>query len=132
MAEISKDAVLSRLRQVKGPDMANDIVSLGLVSDILVKDGRVMFSITVPADRARELEPLRQAAEKLVGEMPGVVGVMAVLTAERKAGAPTPPRPQAPAAPARRGAPAAQAGKAGIPGVEAIIAVASGKGGVGK
>ena len=52
--------------------MESNIVDLGLVSEILLKDGRVSFSITVPADRAAELEPLRQAAEKIVREMEGV------------------------------------------------------------
>ena len=64
----SKDQVLERLRRVKGPDLQGNIVDLGLVSEILLKDGRVSFSITVPAERAAELEPLRQAAEKVVRE----------------------------------------------------------------
>ena len=68
----SKDQILERLRRVKGPDMEGNIVDLGLVSEILLKDGRVSFSITVPAERADELEPLRQAAEKVVREIEGV------------------------------------------------------------
>ena len=84
---LSKDQVVERLRRVKGPDMQGNIVDLGLVSEILLKDGRVSFSITVPAERAAELEPLRQAAEKIVREMDGVTGVIAVLTAEKPRGA---------------------------------------------
>ncbi|HZT48597.1 MAG TPA: iron-sulfur cluster assembly protein, partial [Hyphomicrobiaceae bacterium] len=83
---LSKDQVLDRLRRVKGPDMAGNIVDLGLVSEILLKDGRVSFSITVPPQRAAELEPLRQAAEKVVREIAGVTGVTAVLTAEMPRG----------------------------------------------
>ena len=78
---LSKESVTEQLRRVKGPDMQGNIVDLGLVSEILVKDGRVSFAITVPAQRARELEPMREAAEKVVREMEGVVGVAAVLTA---------------------------------------------------
>ena len=132
------------------PDGGGDIVSLGLVSDIVIANGKVMFSITVPAERANALEPLRAAAEAAVRTMPGVAGAMVVLTAEKKggrtAGAPPPPprpRPGPPphahaghahaagpsGRPARRPSPAASAG---VPGVDAIIAVASGKGGVGK
>src|SRR5690606_3689112 len=81
-----KEQVLAALRQVKGPDLSGDIVTLGLVSDIVVTDGRVLFSITVPAERARELEPLRQAAEKAVRAVPGVEQAMVALTAERSAG----------------------------------------------
>src|SRR5215510_6806963 len=85
---LSKEAILERLRRVKGPDLEGNIVDLGLVSEVLLKDGRVSFSITVPAQRAGELEALRQAADKVVREMEGVTGVMAVLTAERGERAP--------------------------------------------
>ena len=84
---ISKDLVLTALKRVKGPDLNGNIVDLGLVSEVLVKGPRVYFSITVPAERAGELEPLRQAAEKVVSEVEGVGGVTAVLTAEAKPGA---------------------------------------------
>ena len=83
-----KAQVVERLRRVKGPDLDGNIVDLGLVSDILVKDGRVYFSITVPAERAEELEPLRGAAERVVREIEGVSGVVAVLTAEAGPGVP--------------------------------------------
>src|SRR5438309_2239592 len=52
----SKDQVVERLRRIKGPDLEGNIVDLGLVSEILLKDGRVSFSITVPVERAGELE----------------------------------------------------------------------------
>src|SRR5262245_6146929 len=82
----TKEAILERLRRVKGPDLEGNIVDLGLISEVLVKDGRVSFSITVPAHRAAELEGLRQAADKVVREIDGVTGVVAVLTAERTGG----------------------------------------------
>ena len=85
---VSKPLVLDELRRIKGPDLEGNIVDLGLVSEILVKDDRVYFSITVPAARAEELEPLRKAAETVVGKVPGVSGVTAVLTAEAARGAP--------------------------------------------
>jgi ATP-binding protein involved in chromosome partitioning len=146
MAQVSKEDVLEALKRVKGPDLSGDIVSLGLVSDIMASDGKVIFSISVPADQAERLEPMRQAAERVVSELPGVEKTMVALTAERRAGAPGPsPSPvrgapradQAGAVPPPMQARARQqAGpdpqKAGVPGVDAIIAVASGKGGVGK
>ncbi|MCB1489651.1 MAG: Mrp/NBP35 family ATP-binding protein [Bauldia sp.] len=139
MPDITKDQVLDRLRTVTGPDGTGDIVSLGLVSDIVISGNKVMFSVTVPAEAASTLEPLRVAAERATRDLPGVEGAMVVLTAEKKGGG-APSGAQQPAAPAgaQHAPPRQQAGqprgrgKAGIPGVGAIIAVASGKGGVGK
>lgn len=84
---VSKTQVLDQLKRVKGPNLDGNIVDLGLVSEILIKDSRVYFSITVPAQLASDLEPLRQAAQKVVSEIPGVAGATAVLTAEASPGA---------------------------------------------
>ena len=141
---VTKETVLERLKTVNGPDFSGNIVDLGLLSDIFIADGKVFFSITVPAARAQEMEPLRAAAERVVKAIPGVTGAVVALTAEKKGGGmeapvpqrPTPPRPAAAPAPAARPAQHAPAshsqGKRGVPGISAIIAVASGKGGVGK
>ncbi|MBB4006945.1 iron-sulfur cluster carrier protein ApbC [Allorhizobium taibaishanense] len=140
---LDKNTVLEALKTVRGPDLDGNIVDLGMVSDVFISDAKVYLSINVPAERARELEPMRQAAERVVKAMAGVKGALVSLTAERKAGSAPPPPPQhthshghdhshghshATAAPGQPARPA----KAGIPGIGAIIAVASGKGGVGK
>jgi ATP-binding protein involved in chromosome partitioning len=83
---VSNPQVLDALRRIKGPDLEGNIVDLGLVSEILVKDARIYFSITVPAARAEELEPLRKAAESVVLKVPGVAGATVVLTAEAAKG----------------------------------------------
>ena len=134
MTDVTKEQVLAALAKVRGPDLTDDIVSLKMVSDVFISDNKVYFSITVPADRAEQLEPLRAAAERSVKAVPGVKGALVTLTADRKAGAaPSAPprRPQPVAPPHAHGSPA-RPEKAGVPGVGAIIAVASGKGGVGK
>jgi metal-sulfur cluster biosynthetic enzyme len=134
MADITKEQVLETLKTVRGPDLEHNIVELGMVSDVFISDGKVYFSLTVPADRAKELEPLRLAAERVVKDMPGVKGALVALTADKKAGAPAarPAPPQAAAHTHSHPHPPQQqprAGKIGVPGVGAIIAVASGKGG---
>ena len=137
---ITIDQILEQLKRVKGPELSGNIVDLGLVSDIVVTSDQVTFSVTVPAQRAAELEPLRAAAEKAALAVPGVARALVTLTAATT-GQPAPVRAapstaQASAVPPpmQGRAPPQQApgAKAPVPGVGAIIAVASGKGGVGK
>lgn len=143
---VTETQVREALRRVKGPDLAGNIVDLGLLSEVLIKDGRVYFAITVPPARASELEPLREAAQKVVSQIEGVQAVTAVLTAETRRAAPGPtPPPESPRVSAARAtataggaAPRPEAEQpgvkraAGVQGVKHLIAVASGKGGVGK
>ncbi|MGE0612634.1 MAG: iron-sulfur cluster assembly protein, partial [Hyphomicrobiales bacterium] len=82
----TKEQILEELKRVKGPDLKDNIVDLGLVSEIVVHKARVYFSIKVDAARAGELEPLRQAAEKVVAGIVGVDSATVTLTAERAAG----------------------------------------------
>jgi ATP-binding protein involved in chromosome partitioning len=135
---LTKERILEALRHVKGPDLRDDIVSLGLVSEVVIHKGKVYFSISVDPARARELEALRQAAEKAVSEVPGVKGVAVTLTADHAPDAArTSGANRGGAQPsqsfARPGAARdARHRPGGPPGVANIIAVASGKGGVGK
>jgi ATP-binding protein involved in chromosome partitioning len=125
---VTEQQVLDALAAVRDPDKGGDIVSLGMVSGVVVRDGNVGFAIEVEPARGPRLEPLRKAAEAAVETLAGVVSVTAVLTAEA-APRGAPPRP-APPHPHARAEAAARPALA--PGVRAIVAVASGKGGVGK
>ncbi len=129
MAGLTRERVLEVLKQVKSPDGKSNIVDQDLVADLFVSDGKVVFSIRVPAERASQLEGLRQAAEKVVSVLPGAETVLVALTAEKQPGSPSTPPPTMGKAPPK-GPP--MPGKQGVPGVKHIIAVASGKGGVGK
>ncbi len=135
MAQIGEAQVLAALKSITDPDRGGDIVSLGMLSGLVVRDGHVAFSIEVDPKRGAQAEPVRHAAEKAVEALPGVLSVTAVLTAHRAA-------PQA-AAPAPKGGHGHAHGPGGhahgpaeqkplVPGVKFIVAVASGKGGVGK
>jgi ATP-binding protein involved in chromosome partitioning len=122
MAAVTERQILDALGRVADPEKGADIVSLGMVSGVVVRDGNVAFAIEVEPERGPRLEPLRKAAEKAVEALPEVLSVTAVLTAQ--------------AAPRGRPAPQPVAGgraeRGAVPGVGAIVAVASGKGGVGK
>ncbi len=124
---VNEQQIRDALRQVADPDRQKDIVSLGMVAGLTVKDGHVAFAIEVEPERGPRLEPLRKAAEKAVFDLPGVLSVTAVLTAHRGGAGQSPA-----AAPTEVSTGRAGAGKAVVPGVRSIVAVASGKGGVGK
>ena len=137
---VGKEQVLAALAKVPSPGGAA-LTDARVLSDIVVTDGKVFFSITVDAAAVKAWEPVRNAAEAAVRAIPGVQSALVALTAERAAGAATRgPNPAHVATqPRAAGAPTghAQAHPAdrvqpGIPGVDAVIAVASGKGGVGK
>jgi ATP-binding protein involved in chromosome partitioning len=139
---VTKEQIVAALAKVASPGGAA-LPDAKVLSDIVVSDGKVFFSITVDAANVKAWEPVRAAAEAAVRAVPGVQSALVALTAERAAGAATrgpqpahvasqPRKPAAPAAHAHGHAHGTEREKPGIPGVDAIIAVASGKGGVGK
>ncbi len=155
---VTREAVMTALERVKGPDLDSNLVALGLVSEPVISGGRVTVTVSVDPARAEELEPMRQACEAVLKQLPEVETATVVLTAERLQGANTAqtgaqqqprehPRVTAarggqgerqaghhaqPQAGASAGQAPAQSRARGIPGIKHLIAVASGKGGVGK
>jgi ATP-binding protein involved in chromosome partitioning len=129
---VSREQVLAALAKVPSPGGAA-LPDARVLSDIVVADGKVFFSLTVDAAAVKVWEPVRKAAEEAVRAIPGVQSALVALTAERAAGAPARgPQPAHTAAQPSRAAHPADKVQPGIPGVDAVIAVASGKGGVGK
>ncbi|MCB1508901.1 MAG: P-loop NTPase, partial [Hyphomicrobiaceae bacterium] len=102
------------------------------LSEILVQDGAVTFSLTVPPAEADLWFPVRDAAEKAVRSVRGVKSATVVLAAEHAAGSAPKARPQSAPLAATPAAGARPAGPQALAGVAAVVAVASGKGGVGK
>jgi ATP-binding protein involved in chromosome partitioning len=129
MAFLSEEQVLNSLKKVCDPESGADIVTLGIVSGIMIKDGNVGFSIEVDPERGHNLESMRKEAEVAVHELKGVLSVTAVLTAHSNSKG-----QQQPGSDKKSSSSQSTTGKARelAPGVKTIIAVASGKGGVGK
>ena len=120
VADVTKDHILAALRAVDSGSGDLDVVARDWVKDVVAKGGHVAFSLEVPPNLGPKLEPVRAAAEKKVYELPGVISVTAVLTAEK----PAHPPPQRDGGSGRD--------RLHLPGIKNIVAVASGKGGVGK
>jgi ATP-binding protein involved in chromosome partitioning len=134
---VRKEQIMAALALVPAPGGVA-LTDTNVLSDVVVADGKVFFSITVDAAAVKEWEPVRKAAEEAVRAVPGVQSALVALTAERTAGTaargpnPTHVAQQPRAAGGHAHAHPADKVQPGIPGVDAVIAVASGKGGVGK
>jgi ATP-binding protein involved in chromosome partitioning len=99
------DAVRERLRRVEDPTLGEDIVSLGLVGDIVVEDGVAEIPIALNAPFSPAESDIAARVREEVGEM-GLEPSLNQLRKERNEDV--------------------------LPGVTNVVAVASGKGGVGK
>ena len=119
---VTREQVLEALSRLAAPDGRGSLAASPALSQVVVKDGKVYFSIGVESADAGRMEALRAAAETAVKAIPGVDSVMVALTADR------PTAPTLPNQPAGK----TNANEGGLPGVRHIVAVASGKGGVGK
>ncbi len=129
---VTREQVLAALAKVASPG-GIALPDARVLSDVVVSDGKVFFSLTVDAATVKAWEPVREAAEKAVRSISGVQSALVALTAERSPGAAARgPQPAHVATQPQRAAHPADKVQPGIPGVDAVIAVASGKGGVGK
>jgi metal-sulfur cluster biosynthetic enzyme len=77
---VSKEQVLSALAKVASPT-GETLPDARVLSDIVVSDGKVFFSMTVDAATVKAWEPVREAAEKAVRAIPGVQSALVALTA---------------------------------------------------
>ena len=114
MSSPSEASVLEALKAVTDPDLGRDIVSLGFVKDLAIRDAEVAFTIELTTPACPVKDEMRDQAHAVVSALAGVSKVDVTMTASV------------------RSAVAPQAGRSPIPGVKNIIAVGAGKGGVGK
>ena len=114
MSEVNEALVKDALRKVRWPDVAKDVVTVGLVKKIEV-GAKIVIHVEIPtivvAPAVREAfeKELKLAAEGVAGGKPVEIAATVKTAA-------MPPAPD----------------KNRLPGVKNVIAVASGKGGVGK
>ncbi|HUW82771.1 MAG TPA: Mrp/NBP35 family ATP-binding protein [Phycisphaerae bacterium] len=109
--QLNRQQVLQALGSVNDPELDRDLVSLGMIKDVVVQDGRVEVSVELTTPACPMKSRIAADVERAVRALPGVTDVQVHLGARVQG----PPRPQAV-----------------LPQVKHIIAVGAGKGGVGK
>src|SRR5438105_7279442 len=115
---LTDDAIQNALRGVKYPGYNRDVVSVGLVKQVAVKDGAVSVVMNLTSANPEAARQIKTDSERVLKELPGVTGVYVEVN-------------QPSAAPTAAGqTPWGQ--QARVPGIRRVVAVASGKGGVGK
>jgi ATP-binding protein involved in chromosome partitioning len=115
---ISEQEIHAHLKRIPYPGSSRDIVSLGLVGEILTKDDTVIVHLR-PSSATEEV--LRHLTARITSALAAVPGVGQV-TVHDGGSRGTAEQPSPVSAPAQTP----------LPGVRRVIAVASGKGGVGK
>ena len=113
--DIKREEVLRELRTVQDPDLHRDLVTLGMIQDLQIEDGRVSFSVVLTTPACPVKDKMKEWTHDAVRRLPWVREVTVDMRAQTVAG---------------RGG--AGSGEQLIPQVKNVIAVASGKGGVGK
>jgi len=107
----NRQQVLQALGSVNDPELDRDLVSLGMIKDVVVQDGRVEVSVELTTPACPMKSRIAADVERAVRALPGVTDVQVHLGARVQG----PPRPHT-----------------ALPQVKHIIAVGAGKGGVGK
>ncbi len=111
------DSIRQQLATVKYPGFSRDIVSFGLVKDIIITGTEVVVQMSMSTADASVPRQIKEAAEAALAGVPGVTSAVVRIDIT---------------APQQQPMGAQSMPQTSIPGVKYIIAVASGKGGVGK
>ena len=82
MNQITEQAVLDQLKNIKDPDLRKDIVSLGFIKDLQIAGGDVSFRIVLTTPACPVKEAFETEAKQLVGAIEGVENVRVIMDAE--------------------------------------------------
>ena len=81
MTNLNKDLILDTLKSVEDPSQSKDVVTLGLVGNINIKDSNVAVTLEVPVHRGASMEPVRKLAQQNILKIDGVTSATVVVTA---------------------------------------------------
>ena len=81
MTNINEDLILEALKEIEDPSQSKDIVSLGLINNITIKDSNVSVTLEVPVHRGASMEPIRKLAQEKVLNIKDVTSATVVVTA---------------------------------------------------
>jgi ATP-binding protein involved in chromosome partitioning len=111
---VTIEQVLKALRVVQDPDLKRDLVALGFIKDVTIRDGRVAFKIELTTPACPVRDQMKEQARQAVEVLPDVSHVDITMTSQIRSSIPLQPSGGL------------------IPTIKNVIPVASGKGGVGK
>ena len=114
MEPITEEKILAALGKVQDPEIHRDIVSLGMVKNLGVSNGRVSFTVELTTPACPLRETIENDCKKALAEVPGITGLEISFGAQV------------------RGSKAGAGQTDLLPTVKNVVLVAAGKGGVGK
>ena len=119
MSEVLEKEILNNLKGVQDPSQNNNIVDLGFVKNIEVKESSLFVTLEVPSHRGPAMEPIRKLAEKSLKKMKNVTKAHVLLTSHEQKQNETTFKQK-------------ETTKTFETNIKRFLAIASGKGGVGK
>ena len=114
MDTVNQENILAALGKVQDPELHRDIVSLGMVKNLGVSNGRVSFTVELTTPACPLRETIETDCKKALAEVPGISGLEISFGAQV------------------RGSKAGAGQTDLLPSVKNVVLVAAGKGGVGK
>jgi len=114
MDTVNQENILAALSKVQDPELHRDIVSLGMVKNLGVRNGNVSFTVELTTPACPLRETIEHDCKKALSAVPGITGLDISFGAQV------------------RGSKAGAGQTDLLPSVKNVVLVAAGKGGVGK